>query len=84
MTGNRRKMTKRLATYIIRRLLFLIPTFFGSSIIIFFVMNAAGNPVYLMVAQNPGVSVELCIATAVGLTILGLEVQEERVYIHNP
>jgi len=44
-----------LKTYVIRRVLFSIPVFFGVSIIIFSLLHAAGNPIDIMFAENPGI-----------------------------
>ena len=38
--------------------MFFVPLFFGISIIVFCIMNAAGNPVMLMISERPGVSEE--------------------------
>lgn len=44
--------------YIVRRLLYLIPLFFGILIIVFAASRIAGNPVELMTLQNPRISPE--------------------------
>ncbi|MEJ2281773.1 MAG: ABC transporter permease, partial [Candidatus Bathyarchaeota archaeon] len=44
--------------YLIRRLLYLIPLFFGILIIVFAVTRLAGNPVRLMTVQNPHITPE--------------------------
>ena len=44
--------------YLIRRLLYLIPLFFGILIIVFTVTRLAGNPVRLMTVQNPHITAE--------------------------
>ena len=44
--------------YLIRRLLYLIPLFFGILIIVFVATRLAGNPVQLMTIQNPHITPE--------------------------
>lgn len=44
--------------YLIRRLLYLIPLFFGILIIVFVATRLAGNPVQLMTIQNPHITSE--------------------------
>jgi ABC-type dipeptide/oligopeptide/nickel transport system permease component len=44
--------------YLIRRLFYLIPLFFGILIIVFAVTRLAGNPVQLMTVQNPHITPE--------------------------
>jgi peptide/nickel transport system permease protein len=44
-----------LRTYTLRRILFSIPVFFGVSILIFSVLHAAGDPIEIMFAENPGI-----------------------------
>jgi ABC-type dipeptide/oligopeptide/nickel transport system permease component len=44
--------------YLIRRLLYLIPLFFGILIIVFVATRLAGNPVQLMTIQNPHITAE--------------------------
>jgi peptide/nickel transport system permease protein len=44
--------------YIIRRILYLIPLFFGILIIVFAATRIAGNPVQLMTTQNPHITPE--------------------------
>jgi ABC-type dipeptide/oligopeptide/nickel transport system permease component len=44
--------------YLIRRLLYLIPLFFGILIIVFAATRLAGNPVQLMTVQNPRITPE--------------------------
>jgi ABC-type dipeptide/oligopeptide/nickel transport system permease component len=44
--------------YLIRRLLYLIPLFFGILIIVFAATRLAGNPVQLMTVQNPHITTE--------------------------
>jgi len=44
--------------YIIRRLIYLIPLFFGILIIVFAATRIAGNPVQLMTGQNPRITAE--------------------------
>jgi ABC-type dipeptide/oligopeptide/nickel transport system permease component len=45
--------------YLIRRLLFAVVLVFGVSAIIFFLLNAIGNPIDVLMADNPGISDEL-------------------------
>lgn len=44
--------------YIIRRIIYLIPLFFGILIIVFVASRIAGNPVQLMTVQNPHITAE--------------------------
>ena len=44
--------------YIIRRLIYLIPLFFGILIIVFAATRIAGDPVQLMIGQNPRITAE--------------------------
>jgi ABC-type dipeptide/oligopeptide/nickel transport system permease component len=44
--------------YLIRRLLYLVPLFFGILIIVFVATRLAGNPVQLMTIQNPNITPE--------------------------
>ena len=44
--------------YILRRLLYLIPLFFGILIIVFVATRISGNPVQLMTTQNPWITPE--------------------------
>lgn len=44
--------------YIIRRLIYLIPLFFGILIIVFAASRVAGDPVQLMTTQNPRITAE--------------------------
>lgn len=44
--------------YIIRRLIYLIPLFFGILVIVFAVSRIAGDPVQLMTTQNPRITAE--------------------------
>jgi len=44
--------------YIVRRLLYLIPLFFGILIIVFAATRLAGDPVQLMTIQNPRITAE--------------------------
>jgi ABC-type dipeptide/oligopeptide/nickel transport system permease component len=44
--------------YIIRRLIYLIPLFFGILIIVFAATRVAGDPVQLMTVQNPHITAE--------------------------
>ncbi len=44
--------------YIIRRIIYLIPLFFGILIIVFVASRVAGNPVQLMTVQNPHITAE--------------------------
>jgi ABC-type dipeptide/oligopeptide/nickel transport system permease component len=48
----------RLTVYIVRRLLFALLLMLGVSLIIFFLVNAVGDPIELMMAETPGVSAE--------------------------
>jgi ABC-type dipeptide/oligopeptide/nickel transport system permease component len=48
----------RLWKYIIRRVLYLIPLFIGISIIVFILTRLSGDPVNLMTALNPKISLE--------------------------
>jgi peptide/nickel transport system permease protein len=45
--------------YIVRRLLYMIPVFLGISIISFFVMYAAGDPLYIIRLGRPNVTQEV-------------------------
>ena len=44
--------------YVIRRLIYLIPLFFGILIIVFVASRIAGDPVQLMTTQNPRITAE--------------------------
>ena len=44
--------------YLIRRILYLIPLFFGVLIIVFVASRIAGDPVRLMTVQNPRITAE--------------------------
>lgn len=44
--------------YIVRRMLYLIPLFFGILIIVFVATRIAGDPVQLMITQNPRITPE--------------------------
>ena len=44
--------------YIVRRLLYMIPVFLGISIISFFVMYAAGDPINIITLGNPAITPE--------------------------
>ncbi len=44
--------------YVIRRLLYLIPLFFGILLIVFVASRIAGDPVQLMTTQNPRITAE--------------------------
>jgi peptide/nickel transport system permease protein len=44
--------------YVIRRIIYLIPLFFGILIIVFVASRIAGNPVQLMTVQNPHITAE--------------------------
>jgi len=44
--------------YIIRRLIYLIPLFFGILVIVFAATRIAGDPVQLMIGQNPRITAE--------------------------
>lgn len=44
--------------YIIRRLIYLIPLFFGILVIVFVASRIAGDPVQLMTTQNPWITAE--------------------------
>jgi len=41
------------ARYIARRLIFMVPLFVGISIVVFLMMNAAGDPIQMIVRGNP-------------------------------
>jgi len=43
--------------YIVRRMLYLVPLFFGISMLNFSLMNIAGDPVRLMTLGNPGLNI---------------------------
>ena len=47
-----------LTRYILRRLLYLIPTFFGILVLVFAASRLAGDPVQLMTALNPRITAE--------------------------
>ncbi|HEX9260931.1 MAG TPA: hypothetical protein VF893_00210, partial [Candidatus Bathyarchaeia archaeon] len=47
-----------LTRYIIRRLLYLIPLFFGILILVFVASRLAGDPVRLMTGLNPRITAE--------------------------
>ena len=53
----------RLTIYIVRRLLFALLLMLGVSLIIFFLVNAIGDPIELMMAETPGVSAETIVRT---------------------
>ena len=42
--------------FIIRRLIFMVGLVIGVSILVFFMINAAGNPVEILLAERPGVT----------------------------
>ena len=42
--------------FIVRRLLFMVVLVFGVSVIIFFMINAIGNPIDILLAERPGIS----------------------------
>lgn len=42
--------------FIIRRLIFMVVLVFGVSILIFFMINAIGNPIDILLAERPGIS----------------------------
>ncbi len=44
--------------YIIRRLIFSVALVFGVSLIIFFIINAIGNPIEILLAERPGITPE--------------------------
>jgi len=44
--------------YIIRRLIFSVGLVFGVSLIIFFIINAIGNPIEILLAERPGITPE--------------------------
>ena len=44
--------------YIIRRLIFSVALLFGVSLIIFFIINAIGNPIEILLAERPGITPE--------------------------
>ena len=45
-----------LARYLIRRLIYIIPLIIGISILSFFVMYAAGDPIQIATAGNPSIT----------------------------
>ena len=45
--------------FIVRRLIFMIALVLGVSILIFFMINAVGNPIEILLAERPGVSPEV-------------------------
>jgi len=45
--------------YLIRRILFVIPVTFAVSILVFALMHAVGDPVQIMLANNPGISQDM-------------------------
>jgi len=45
--------------FIIRRLIFMVVLVFGVSILIFFMINAIGNPIDILLAERPGISPEV-------------------------
>jgi len=45
--------------YLARRILFSIPVLFGVSIVVFAIMHSVGNPVQIMLANNPGITEEV-------------------------
>ncbi len=53
-----RLLQSSMTRYIIRRLLYLIPLFFGILILVFVASRLAGDPVRLMTALNPRITVE--------------------------
>ena len=44
--------------YILRRLIFSVGLVFGVSLIIFFIINAIGNPIEILLAERPGITPE--------------------------
>ncbi len=45
--------------FIIRRLIFMVVLVFGVSILIFFMINAIGNPIDILLAERPGITAEV-------------------------
>jgi len=45
--------------FVIRRLIFSVVLIFGVSVIIFFMINAIGNPIDVLLAERPGISPEV-------------------------
>lgn len=45
--------------FIIRRLIFMVVLVFGVSVLIFFMINAIGNPIDILLAERPGISPEV-------------------------
>ncbi|UCF92884.1 MAG: ABC transporter permease [Desulfobacterales bacterium] len=45
--------------FIIRRLIFMVVLVIGVSILIFFMINAIGNPIEILLAERPGISPEV-------------------------
>ncbi|HSB72315.1 MAG TPA: ABC transporter permease [Candidatus Methylomirabilis sp.] len=45
--------------FIIRRLIFMVVLVIGVSILIFFMINAVGNPIDILLAERPGISPEV-------------------------
>ena len=50
---------KRLAIFLVRRLLFAIPVFFGVTVMVWALMYAAGDPIQLMLAGVPNITPEV-------------------------
>ncbi|HSB78293.1 MAG TPA: ABC transporter permease [Candidatus Methylomirabilis sp.] len=45
--------------FIVRRLIFMVVLVFGVSVLIFFMINAIGNPIDILLAERPGISPEV-------------------------
>ena len=45
--------------FIIRRLIFMVFLVIGVSVIIFFMINAIGDPIELLLAERPGITAEI-------------------------
>src|SRR5574342_697676 len=48
-----------IARFIVRRLIFMVVLVFGVSVLIFFMINAIGNPIDILLAERPGISPEV-------------------------
>ncbi|MDP6771261.1 MAG: hypothetical protein QF704_11245, partial [Anaerolineales bacterium] len=51
-------MASQMLRYVIRRLLFMIPTFLGISILVFALLHASGDPISLIRLASPTVDAE--------------------------
>ena len=45
--------------FIMRRLIFMVFLVIGVSVIIFFMINAIGDPIELLMAERPGITAEI-------------------------